>query len=129
MSERFTIRGPETRQQAIAAVSRVPIGYTVTLAAPKRSSEQNEMLHGIIREWANTIPHPRTGQLMSVDQWKVILLKAFGAEFDVVPALNSDEVLAITPHTSALSGERCSDFIEWILAEAAHMGKPIKVAR
>ena len=126
MSNRRTIRLPAQvgdallwAQNAIyrGLESGKPVVLTVTRLT--RTLDQNSKIHAMIGEIAEQADH--RGQKFSADDWKIILVHAFGKELRLLPALDGS-LIGVSAKTSAFTVAEGSDFIEWLNAWAAEKG-------
>lgn len=114
----------QARRNAVQAVAEAPEGWKVTIEPPKRSGEQNAMLHALITEVADTCEW--FGRKWDAETWKRLLVSAWsrthGAAVLIVPALDGQGVDMVPTRTSKLSKAECCDLIEFIQAwQAQHM--------
>lgn len=107
------------RANAVEAVRNAPDGYRVDIKEPKRTLDQNAMLHPIIREWGNQLDWKYGGLDVDLDDLKVIAMSAYrkikrgGNRF--VIGLQGEPV-DLQLKTSGLSKSECSELIEMIKA-------------
>lgn len=109
----------ESRARARAWISRAPEGTALAFRKPKRSREQNDMLHGLLTDIARQVEW--CGRKLTVDAWKDIMTAAWRAsrhELDVVPGINGGFVM-LGMHTSRMTKDEVSDLIEMTLAFGA----------
>lgn len=108
------------RDKACHWIRKAPENTRVEFRKPKRTLPQNDRLHAMITDWAEQVEHH--GQKYDVDSWKVILLSAFGYEVRFVPSLDGTSFVPLGMHTSDLSKEECTEFMDFIEAEGALRG-------
>lgn len=120
MSRAYTILTPHNRAALIAAIEDAPDGYRVEIAEPQRSDPQNRLMWVLLQNFADQVEH--YGRHYGREEWKAILMKAFGKAIEFVPSLDGLSVVAIGYRSSKLSKEEMSHFIEFIYAEGAHLG-------
>lgn len=126
MSEKrvYVMAHAEARRRAMAAVADAPEGYAVTVAPPKRSGPQNDMLHATLGEIASRIEW--AGKLRSIEVWKRLLtaawLRARGDSVEVLPAVDGHGVDFVYTPTSSLSKAECAELLDFVTAWAAEAG-------
>jgi hypothetical protein len=108
------------RDQVLTDVAKAPLGWRVTIEEPRRTTAQNSAMWGCLQAFADQVEH--YGKKYEASIWKCVLLKAFGKELDFVPSLDGQEIVAIGYHSSQLSKEEMSDFLEFIFSEGARLG-------
>lgn len=92
--------------------------YQLSIAEPRRSSEQNRKLHALItdiadrREWAGRRWDPLTWKRLLTAAW----MRARGDQVLVVPALDGHGFDVVFEHTSRLSKAQMTELIEFIEA-------------
>ncbi|WP_082519833.1 recombination protein NinB [Rhizobium sp. Root1220] len=111
---------PSDRQKAVHWIGKAPVGTRVEFKASKRTLPQNDMLWALLTEFAQQFEH--IGKKYEPAQWKAIFLHAFGREISFLPSLDGKTFLPIEMSSSDLSKQEMTDFIEFILKEAADRG-------
>jgi NinB protein len=116
----FTLINKIVRDNAVMAIRCAPIGYRVLIEEPKRTLEQNDAFHPIIREIAKAVP--LCGKKRTEKQARTIFMSAFrtwqGQQIEMVEGLEGEPV-AIGLSTADLKKSEASDFIEYLNAFAA----------
>lgn len=110
---------------------QAPDGYTVRIAEPSRTLDQNAKFHAICTdiarsglEWA--------GKKRTRDQWKVLLVSGHsvvtkeGAE--IVPGIEG-EFINLRESTARMGRQRASSLIEYAQAFAVSRGVPLRDER
>lgn len=113
--------GP-SRARAARWCQEAPAGSRVEWKPPRRSNDQNGLLHVLITHVANQVPWG--GRRRSVEAWKDIFTAALVTtehDLEVVPGINGGFVL-LGLHTSGLSKEQASNLIEMIYEFGARHG-------
>jgi len=124
MKRFFILAHHEARKRARQAVEEAPDGYSVTVAPPRRTSDQNAHFHAICTDLARS-DVKWAGKPRSAEQWKVLLVSGHavatkqGAE--MVPGLEG-EFVNLRESTAMMSKARGSSLIEYALAFAAEHG-------
>ena len=126
MSERqvFYTAHQKARALAIQAVQDAPEGWKVTITAPKRTDRQNELIHPLIREWAEKVDGVcLNGEWTKLgpDDWRHILVAAFRRE-KVREVLFDKLIISLGVSSKELTIKECSEFIEFLHAAAAQRG-------
>jgi hypothetical protein len=116
----FTIHGPASRAEALAVVNKAPEGYRVEVKAAKRSLDQNAKMWACLTDWSRQVE--LAGRKRTPDEWKAVLLHAFGQEVKFLPSLDEQSFVPVGRQTSDLSKDEMSNFIEFIIAEGTKRG-------
>lgn len=116
----LVLDGPAERAKAVNWIGKAPVGTRVEFKASKRSLPQNDMLWALLTEVAQQLDHG--GRKYEPSQWKAIFLQAFGREVSFLPSLDLKTFLPIELSSSDLSKDEMTDFIEFIMKEAAERG-------
>lgn len=111
---------PADRQKASHWIGKAPVGTRVEFKASKRSLPQNDLMWALLTDFAQQFEHG--GKKYEPAQWKAIFLHAFGREISFLPSLDGKTFLPIEMSSSDLSKQEMTDFIEFILKEAADRG-------
>jgi len=112
------------RRKAVDWIGKAPVGTRVEFKASKRTLPQNDMLWALLTEIAQQLGH--AGKKYDPSQWKAIFLHAFGREVSFLPSLDQKTFLPIELSSSDLSKDEMTDFIEFIMKEAAERGVVFK---
>ena len=117
----FVLISDRVRHNAMAALMSAPEGYTVRVAPPTRSLDQNSMFHAICSDIAKS-KMPWAGKPRDAAQWKVLLVsghtKATAGEVEIVPGIEN-EFVNIRESTARMSVGRTASLIEYALAFCA----------
>jgi hypothetical protein len=111
------LKTPQVREKAMDWIRRAPVGTRVEFKASKRSLPQNDLLWALLTDVQAQMKARSVDY--STDQWKVILLHAWGREVEFLPSLSGDTFIPYGQSSSDLSKEEMTDFIEFIISEAA----------
>lgn len=112
------------RARAVEAVKAAPAGFSVTVAEPRRSGDQNAIFHALCNDIARSglqwMGKPRTA-----DVWKVLLVSAHAVATkegsEIVPGIEG-EFVNVRESTASMSKARGSSLIEYTMAFAATHG-------
>lgn len=124
MKQTFVLARATARNRALEAVKTAPAGFSVTVAEPRRSGDQNAIFHALCNDIARSglkwMGKPRTA-----DAWKVLLVSGHavatkeGAE--MIPGIEG-EFVNVRESTASMSKARGSSLIEYTMAFAASQG-------
>jgi hypothetical protein len=120
MSRAYMILTQDNRHAAVEAVTCAPNGYQLELAEAPRSNPQNSLMWALLQCFANQVEHH--GRHHDRETWKCILMNAFGKEFEFVPSLDGESIVALGYRSSHLSKGEMNNFIEFIYATGAERG-------
>lgn len=125
MSKRvFVLNHDIARQNAVRAVQEAAVGFSVTVAEPRRSLAENSLLHALISEIAEKIEW--AGKKRDTETWKRLLVAAWcrvrGESVEILPALDGHGVDIVPARTSKLNKKECADLIEYVYAFGADQG-------
>jgi hypothetical protein len=123
MKRTFVLRSAQVVANAIATIRCAPLGYRVTIDEPKRTLEQNDALHPLVRAIARQVKFADEWQ--SEDDWRRILLSGFltatGHKVQVLRGIEGESVI-IRISTRKLDKSKFSEFLEYVNAWAAERG-------
>lgn len=114
MSDRFVIllHTQRDRERLWQHLRSSPIGTRVEVKGPQRTLPQNDHMHGLIRDISEQTHH--MGLKLDVETWKSLLLHAFGKEMPMILSLDGRSVIPLPQHSSDLSIQEMSAFIDWL---------------
>lgn len=119
----LVLETPQDREKAVTWIGKAPVGTRVEFKASKRSLPQNDRLWAMLTDVQAHMK--RQGTDFTTDQWKVIFLHAWGREVEFLPDLDGKTFIPYGQSSSDLSKEEMTDFIEFIIAEAAKRDIPL----
>ncbi len=120
MSKRVLILVHEiARARAIEAIKTAPTGYTVTIAEPRRNSDQNARMWAMLGDVAEQVVWH--GRKLDSESWKHVFTSSL-KRLDVVPNLDNTGFVALGMSTSRMSKRELSDLMELIAAFGAERG-------
>lgn len=121
MKRVFIMAHETARANAIQAVQNAPEGYTVTIAEPNRTLEQNALQWPILQAFADQLQWPVNGQMvwMTPDEWKDVLTAAFKRETARLAMGLDGGVVMLGMRTSKMGKKQFSEWIDFIKATAA----------
>lgn len=119
MKQIFRLAHDTARKRAVEAVQDAPAGYFVEIREPKRSTDQNALIHVELTEVGNLLGWEFGGQEVDLDDLKTIFMAAYrkttGANVRFVEGLDGQPVL-MNWRTRDLETYECSEFIEMVRA-------------
>lgn len=121
----FVLRG-RGRAAALDAVANAPEGWTVRVGPPRRSLDQNALLHSLIDQIAKAKPE-WNGLEMDADDWKALLITSHAVatrneKVRLIPDLEGTGLVQLVERSSRMSKERATSLIDYISAWAAQNG-------
>ena len=124
MKRVFILAHQTARQNAVEAIKTAPDGYSVTIAEPSRSLEQNSLQWPILQAFADQLVWPVNGEMVKLtpDEWKDILTAAFQKETPRLAMGLGGGVVMLGMRTSKMGKKQFSEWIEFLLATAADRG-------
>lgn len=124
MKRVFIMAHETARANAIQAVQNAPEGYTVTIAEPNRTLEQNALQWPILQDFADQLQWPVNGQMvwMTPDEWKDVLTAAFKRETARLAMGLDGGVVMLGMRTSQMGKKQFSEWIDFLKATAALRG-------
>ncbi len=126
---RVFLLGGETHRQFVGSlIATSPPGYVVTLDPPRRTVDQNRLLHALITEAVDGGLATDTGRRLTVDEAKTAFVTGWmlenGMASDMV-AFGGKPVQLRRSTTTFTKGE-LSSLVEYIQAECYHRGIPLR---
>lgn len=115
----FVLAHPIARNRAVEAVRTAPDGFSVTVAEPRRSLDQNARLWAMLGDVSAQVEW--YGKRLSPEDWKHVFSSAL-KKMDVVPNLDGTGFVALGLSTSRMSKRELSDLMELISAFGAERG-------
>lgn len=105
---RFVLISPRVRQNAVNAILEAPEGYTVTIAEPKRSLDQNAKLWTMLGDVARTKPEDRN---WTAETWKAAFMHYLGHQVMFCEGLEGTGPFPMGFRSSRLSVKQMADLI------------------
>ena len=121
----FVLAHDVARERAMQAVQAAPMGFSVRVAEPTRSVEQNAALWPLLDAFSVQKQWPVNGALMtlSAEEWKDLLSASFAQEqMRMSPLVGGPGMVMLGLRTSGMGKKRFSEFLEFIHAIAADLG-------
>lgn len=85
MTHKVRLGSQYTRTKAQQLIWQAPDGYVMTLAGPKRTSEQNDKMWAMLTDISVAMPE---GRRMIPDEWKAVFMQACGWEQQFLEGLD-----------------------------------------
>jgi hypothetical protein len=124
----MVLRDSIIRRNAALSILSVPLQpmheVVIRPHRARRSSEQNDKLHALLRDIARQFKHH--GEVLTVEDWKALFTAAYCGQ-KVVPSLDGGGFVVLSRHTSRMPVAECSDLIELITAWGVEHGARISV--
>jgi len=124
----FVLAHDIARQRAVEAVKTAPPGFSVKVAEPSRSLEQNAALWPLLQAFSEQKQWCVNGSLVSLtpDEWKDLLSASFNNEtLRIAPLVGSPGMVVLGLRTSQMGKKRFSEFLDFIHSTAAELGVAI----
>ena len=112
MSHKIVLDSAFSRERVKKIVDHAPAGYVATIAAPKRTLEQNDKLWAMLTDIALSKP---MGRRHTPDDWKAIAMNACSWECAFLEGLDG-RPFPIGFRSSKLSKSQMSTLIDWLQA-------------
>lgn len=94
--------------------------FIVEVRDVTRTDDQNRMLWPILKAFSEKVEI--RGQRLAPDQFKCVLMHAWGQEVETLPTLDGKSWFPVGFRSSKLTKPEFSDFLSFIQAEAAQRG-------
>ncbi len=118
MTHTVIIAGDKQRDWAKRLIALVPLGWVMTLRAPKRTLEQNDLFWALLTDLSKAKPN---GREHTPETWKLLVMHACGHACQFEIGLNG-QPFPTGFRSSQLTKAQMSDLIDWIYAYAAEAG-------
>jgi len=118
MTHKVSLTSKFARDRAKGLIDRAPDGYVCTLAEPKRTLDQNDMLWSLLTDISVAKP---LGRRHTPDDWKAIAMNACNWECEFCEGLDG-RPFPVGFRSSKLSKAQMSKLIDWLIAFGAENG-------
>jgi hypothetical protein len=105
---RFTLISDRVRHNAARAIMEAPEGYTVSIAEPKRSLDQNAKLWAMLGDVARSKPE---GRNWTAETWKAAFMHYLGHQVIFCEGLEGTGPFPVGFRSSRLSVKQMADLI------------------
>lgn len=115
------------RARIVTTLSETPDGYVVSIDAPKRSLNQNSLIHPVVKEIQDYM-EANGAPKRSKEWWRYYLLGKWRGN-EIVPDPDGSGgfvVINKAAGTSGLDKHEASEFIEWMYAFGSNIGVMFK---
>ncbi len=116
---KFVLVSETVRLNAEWALRAAPLGHTVEIKEPKRSTDQNSLMWALLGDVAKAKPE---GRNWTVETWKSALMHFLGHQVMFAEGLGGTGPFPVGFRTSRLTKAQMSDLIECILSYGAEHG-------
>lgn len=106
------------RSQAHRLVDAAPINAVLTIAPPKRSTDQNKLMWALLSDVARAMPQ---GRKHTAEVWKDLFCHACGHAVQFEMGLNG-QPFPVGFRTSRMTKDQMRDLLEFIMAWGAENG-------
>ncbi len=106
--QNYILCTPLIRANALDAVRNAPPGYVVTVAEPRRTTDQNARLWAMLSDVANAKPE---GRNWTPETWKAAFMHALGHQVRFCEGLDGSGPFPLGFHSSRLSVREMADLI------------------
>lgn len=114
------LRRADDRHRSHQWIDAAPDGTRIEFKGPKRTLPQNDRFWAMLTDIATQ--HMHFGRKYSPDDWKIIILHAWGREVQFVPSLDGSTFIPFCQSSSDLSVEEMTEVIEFMFAWGAQNG-------
>jgi len=118
MTAAVRLSSPAARDRAKRMIDAAPDGHYVTVKAPTRSGEQNDLLWALLTRIARARPG---GRVHTPEVWKSLLMSAHGYESHFEMGLDN-KPFPVGFRSSHLTVPQMSELIEFVTAWGAQNG-------
>lgn len=118
MSQTVTLDSRYRREQAHKLVDAAPVGAVMTIAMPKRSTDQNALMWTLLGFISRAKPG---GRKHTPETWKALFMHAMGHQSRFEMGLNGEPFPAGF-RSSQLTRAQMADLITFIMAWGAEQG-------
>jgi hypothetical protein len=137
---RYTVSDKQGAQWIGSLVATLEPGWSVTIAPPGRTLDQNALFHAIVDDFAKAIPE-YAGVPMDTESWKSVLIISHAiataerpdkhhnqppVKLRLVPDLEGQGLVQVREASSRMTKARGSSLIEYCMSEAAKRGVPLR---
>lgn len=119
----FVLAHSEARRRAQEAIANAPQGYVVRITEPKRTANQNDLIHPVVRQIQKHM-EAHGAKKRSEDWWRYYLLGKFAGNEVCEDPDGSGGIVVMNRETgtSGMGKGKGSEFIEWMYAFGANIG-------
>jgi hypothetical protein len=137
---RYVLKDKQGAQWVGSLVAGLEAGWSVTLAPPGRSLDQNSIFHAIVDDFAKAIPE-YAGVPMDAESWKSVLIISHAIataeqpdrhhnqpppKLRLVPDLEGSGLVQVREASSRMSKARATSLIDYCISEAVKRGVKLR---
>ena len=111
------------REQARRLVDAAPVGSVMTIAAPRRSVDQNDKMWALLSDISRAKPE---GRMWPPDTWKAAFMHLLGHQVRFAEGLDNSGPFPVGFKSSRLTKQQMSDLIECATEYAIRHGVTIQ---
>ena len=111
MAHTVILRSRMQRDFAHHLIEKAPEDYVVTLAPPKRTTDQNAKMWAMLTDISRARPE---GRIMTPDLWKAVFMNACGHEVQFINGLDGGTPFPVGFRSSKMSKAQMADLITFI---------------
>lgn len=112
-SRRFILINERVHRNALQAVADAPANFIITIAEPKRSTDQNAKMWAMLSDVANAAPE---GRNWTPETWKCAFMHYLGHQVRFCEGLDGSGPFPLGFHSSRLTVREMADLITCIQA-------------
>lgn len=121
MTHKVILGSKFARERAKSLIDKAPEGFVATVAAPKRSLDQNDLFWQMLTDISVAMP---MGQRYTPEEWKPRIMQACGWECQFLPGILDGHPFPVGFRSSELTKKQMSALIDWMQAWGSEQGIP-----
>lgn len=116
----YSVTTEAQRRTALDAITRAPLGFSVTCKRGKRSVPQNDLMWAMLTKLSKALAWH--GQRLSPEDWKLVFMAGLNQEMRLVPNIDGNGLVNLGRSSSKLTKQEFTELIDLIEAFAAQHG-------
>ena len=113
----YSVTTEAQRRTALDAITRAPLGFSVTCKRGKRSVPQNDRMWAMLTIISKELAWH--GQQLSPEDWKIVLMAGLNQEMRLVPNIEGNGFVNLGRSSSKLTKQEFTELMDLIEAFAA----------
>lgn len=113
----YSVTTEAQRRTALDAITRAPLGFSVTCKRGKRSVPQNDRMWAMLTIISKELAWH--GQQLSPEDWKIVLMAGLNQEMRLVPNIEGNGLVNLGRSSSKLTKQEFTELMDLIEAFAA----------
>lgn len=113
----YSVTTEAQRKTALDAITRAPLGFSVTCKRGKRSVPQNDRMWAMLTIISKELAWH--GQQLSPEDWKIVLMAGLNQEMRLVPNIEGNGLVNLGRSSSKLTKQEFTELMDLIEAFAA----------